>query len=54
MSPTFKVGKRDIIYTKVYTEATLGLNPVLSGGNRKVTHAQKNLKLSAAGLFKYV
>ena len=39
VSPTFKVGKRDIIYTKVYIEATLGLNPVLSGGNKKLTHA---------------
>ena len=26
----------------------------MPGGNKKVTHTQTNLKLSAAGLFKYV
>ena len=30
------------------------LNPLMPGGNKRVTHTQTNLKLSVAGLFKYV
>ena len=30
------------------------LNILMPGGNKRVTHTQTNLKLLAAGLFKYV
>ena len=30
------------------------LNTLMPGGNRKFTHTETNLQLSAAGLFKYV
>ena len=29
-------------------------NPLMPGGNKRVTHTQTILKLSAAGLFQYV
>ena len=32
----------------------LHLNPLMPGGNKKVTHNQANLQQKAAGLFKYV
>ena len=32
----------------------LNINPLMPGGNKKVTHTSTNLQLSAAGLFKYV
>ena len=30
------------------------VNPLMPGGNKKVTHTYTSLHLSAAGLFKYV
>ena len=30
------------------------LNPLMPGGNKKVTHTEINLQLKASGLFKYV
>ena len=30
------------------------VNPLMPGGNKKVTHTKTNLQLKAAGLFKYV
>ena len=30
------------------------INPLMSGGNKKVTHTKTNLQLKVAGLFKYV
>ena len=30
------------------------LNPLMPGGNKKVTHTETNLQRKAAGLFKYV
>ena len=29
-------------------------NPLMRGGNKKVTHTETNLQLKAAGLFQYV
>ena len=31
-----------------------GINPLMPGGNKKVTHILTNLHLEAAGFFKYV
>ena len=43
---------------KFYLRVELGrlgiLNPLMPGGNKKVTHTETNLQLKAAGLFKYV
>ena len=36
-----------------YVNFTDVFNPLMPGGNKKVTRAQTNLQLSATGLFKY-
>ena len=35
-------------------DENLNLNPLMPGGNKKVTHTSTNLHLSVAGSFKYV
>ena len=37
-----------------FISQTININPLMSGGNEKVTHTQTNLQPSAAGLFNFV
>ena len=37
-----------------FWKKTLWFNPLMPGGNKKVTYTQTNLQLKAAVLFKYV
>ena len=37
-----------------FISQTININPLMSGGNEKVTHTQTNLQLSAAGLLNFV
>ena len=43
------------VYTFVVASLSIRIvNRLMPGGNKKVTHTEANLQLSAAGLFKYV
>ena len=42
------------IKNKSFFKKKSNFNPLMPGGNKKVTHTLSNLQLLAAGLFKYV